>query len=261
MRRRRLPAFTLVELLVAISVISVLVTLVMPGLSRARAAARTIQCLNNLRHLGAAWTLYADEHRGYCMPQVWFFHSPPLYWWGTNGNPANYQAGLLFPYLDVEAGLDNVFDCPEQPWGSYIPQGAARGPTTTYGYNGLYLAPLASGWFVTSPNAPWLSIEEIESPSLVFVFADTALDWSNQGHMSNNCYIDGPQTPWGNRWAANSSPTLRFRHRNRACIFFADSHVDTVHNTRATITSTVSNIGYVGQNPGPHYVPTWQKWF
>ena len=261
-RRRR--AFTLIELLVVVAVIGILMSLVMPALGYARVTARVTQCTGNLRNIGQGWQMYAEDFRDYAMPQVWF-GSPSVYWWGANTNPADYTVGLLAPYLGEEAGLDNVFDCPEQPWGSYIPQGSARGPTTTYGYNGLCFAPPASGWFPgTLPpgcNARWKQMGEVEGASQVFAFADTGLDWTNAGTVSNNCFLDGPMVPWGSRWGQNRYPTLRFRHHGRAVVTFADGHVEAIAKGRARITSTASDIGYVGDSLAPHYVPDWDEWF
>lgn len=250
------------ELLVAVSVISILMSLVLPALGAARRTARATKCSHNLRNLGQGWQIYADDFRDYAMPQVWFAARPAIYWWGANGEPADHSVGLLAPYLGQEAGLDNAFDCPEQPWGSYIPQGLARGPTTTYGYNALYLAPRASGWGVPrSANAHWKTLGEIEGASQLFVFADTAMDWTNAGRVSNNCYLDGPYVPWGGSWHRNGYPTLSFRHHGRAVVAFADTHVEAIAKTRATITSTASDIGYVGDGMAPHYVPDWDEWF
>ena len=254
---RRL-AFTLIELMIVISVISVLLSLAAPVLGRARTAARTAQCGNNLRNLGAAWQIYADDYRDYCMPMAWYAASPTLYWWGTNGSPSDYSAGLLAPYVETEAGLDNVFDCPEQPWGSYVPQGVAQGPTTTYGYNGMYLCPPASGWY-WGPSAPrWLTIGEIQGPSLLFVLADALADFGWGSMPRNCCLLDGPQYPSGS-WPQNPYPTQCFRHDGRTCVVFADGHTDAIHRVKGHLTSKAFPIGYVGADAAPHYVPDWRS--
>jgi len=266
LRERRLHAgFTLIELLVVIAVISILMGLAMPGLARARATARSLQCTSNLRQLGYGWQTYADENNGYCMPQAWSDVDPAVYWWGTNGDPADHTRGLIYPYLGVDTGVDTVFDCPQQPFGTYIAQGVARGPTTTYGYNGLYLCPPHSRWEfgIATGAAGWLTSDQIESASRVFVFADTLLDYSiTQGRLlSNNCLLDGPETPGGSSWRANRSPTLCFRHNDAACVFFADSHVERIHRSRAHIVCEPGSIGYVGEDNAPHYVPNRASWF
>jgi prepilin-type N-terminal cleavage/methylation domain-containing protein/prepilin-type processing-associated H-X9-DG protein len=56
--------FTLTELLVVIGLIAVLISLLLPVLSRVRAAANGAACLSNLRQLNIAWTTYLTENRG-----------------------------------------------------------------------------------------------------------------------------------------------------------------------------------------------------
>jgi prepilin-type N-terminal cleavage/methylation domain-containing protein len=62
--KSKFGAFTLIELLVVIAIIAILAAMLLPALSSAKAKAQRIACLNDLKQLAAAWTMYCGDNNG-----------------------------------------------------------------------------------------------------------------------------------------------------------------------------------------------------
>jgi prepilin-type processing-associated H-X9-DG protein len=233
----------------------------MAAVGRSRSTVRDVQCRNNLRQFGVAAHLYAHTYDDHLPPLGYWLDYPVRYWWGTNEDPPDYSKGFLSRFMGEAGKTADVYQCPEQPIGSYESEGIAGALTTTYGYNGYFLCPAATpGWAYSIGQKPWQTLSSITCPEQVFMFADTLLDWGG-GNYTNSCFLDPPFViARRSKWTKNSHPTLCFRHSGHANVCFVDGHVEGVQASEGTITAPGANIGYYGKNNDPHYVPRGHVW-
>jgi len=133
MRAKDHVGFTLVELLVVISVIALLMAILLPYLQKARAQAKRTACLAQLRSIGHGIHIYADEHDGKLIPGD---HSLSWAVWGKaneggciqedtepdedlRSQPVNLGHLLAQETLPLPTNNDNVLFCPS----SRLPEG------------------------------------------------------------------------------------------------------------------------------------------
>jgi prepilin-type N-terminal cleavage/methylation domain-containing protein/prepilin-type processing-associated H-X9-DG protein len=109
--KKRKQGFTLIELLVVIAIIAILAAMLLPALARARERAKRAVCITNLKQLGLALHIYAQDWEG------WF----PTNDHATELSITNASLALLTGQLDpTDSGLeaaayvtdDNLFICP-----------------------------------------------------------------------------------------------------------------------------------------------------
>ncbi|NQT18598.1 MAG: prepilin-type N-terminal cleavage/methylation domain-containing protein [Planctomycetes bacterium] len=197
MRRRMSRAFTLVEMLVVIGIVSVLASLLIPVLSQARATARRVNCLNNLRQWGLAATMYMGDHGGYIprrgqgirelkiitRDSDWFNCLPPY----LGEQP--YRI-LVEQGKQPKAGDRSLFICPS----ANDSEGAFFMP---YAMN-MYLSP----WIRPDPH----NIMEIPDPAKVVFMADAPGPFSATAPSAKAFSVEP-------------------RHRGHANVVFLDGHV------------------------------------
>src|SRR5256714_2840536 len=103
-------AFTLIELLVVMVIIAILAALLLPVLSRAKKGAHNATCINNLKQLGIAVRLYAEDNSGR-MPSAEMLPSNP----DDPQQPRPRICDALGPYVGKLAGTNSsapIFRCP-----------------------------------------------------------------------------------------------------------------------------------------------------
>jgi prepilin-type N-terminal cleavage/methylation domain-containing protein/prepilin-type processing-associated H-X9-DG protein len=240
MRSTRRSGFTLVELLVVIGIIALLISILLPALSKARDTAKRAQCLSNLRTLGQCYFVYANDNKGkgfifaYTVAPPSPYKSSQQFWFAAlNTDTSGAQTwdpttGYLTPYYKSSAFLN----CPSasdefQKFGIGGVVGSPQNPLTTYAYN---------GWI---GNAQPTSYAQIRRSSETFALMD-AMSISNVG-TPTGAYVSNP--PWNSSYGAGT-PNLAGRHSGLGNVLWYDGHASSV---APYITLSSANLGASAQ--------------
>ncbi|MEM6334146.1 MAG: prepilin-type N-terminal cleavage/methylation domain-containing protein [Planctomycetota bacterium] len=221
-------AFTLIELLVVISIIALLIAILLPALGAARESARGVACLANLRSLGLAGQLYANDHDEFLPPAF-----NPVF-----AGPKWYQQDSLAGYVDNNR---DVFICPtdEDPSvrtnefpndgdGGEFLISYAYNSGARYGYNATWGFGLRK---VSSWNDP-------TSVALVTDQGDNQVEVRHELESTSNHALNGPFT----------------RHPNGTInANFFDGHGAVLSNEDDNLESTSSSAWSEGGNPWGNY--------
>ena len=204
-------AFSLIELLVVISIIAVLASMLMAGVKLARSAALSTKCCANLRQLAAGSEGYSADQEGMLPPAMIDYSSgPDIFWFG-----------LLGPYVEAATNDSGSFTVLKQSsivWGC---PAYKKDPAVLYtcGY-GMNMWPREPERVVTGGSTRFTNYQLVGFTTSTYGLYVTI----HQAQLSHTASrpLYGDSRTWELPNGAGTTP----RHRDKLGVAFCDGHVE-----------------------------------
>jgi len=148
MKSLRRKAFTLIELLVVIAIIAILAAILFPVFAQAKAAAKKIASVSNIKQLGLGALMYANDNDDVVVPSVQWNTNNGLYWYGTQCTEFDPWTYLILPY-EKTGQIDEDPQITQNPSDGYYSQSLEDTYNPEYNYNFTQLDP-----WVYAPSNP-----------------------------------------------------------------------------------------------------------
>lgn len=212
---REIKPFTIIELLVVISIIAILAAMLLPALVRAREVAKSISCVNNLKQLGLVMNSYEDDNEGFIVPAIIDYGT---YWlWGKSLAEAGYVSKKAVVYNPSTHELL----CPSS---TVKVDGKVVYEQGNYGMNKL---------ITYFPGNTGCKVTSLKSASTKILMFDAGTSYCHYGQIlgpsHNSFYLPGAQAnrtlSWDQNTYKNSNDAYNGRHQKKINILWVDGHV------------------------------------